>query len=457
MNIVISTDKRTDKQGRHPVRLSVCFMRRRYNSTLGVNMSPEQVEALRADYSGEQYSKSDAHPRHKEFIKILRTFQDDLEWECKKVAKGEQELEDINFSALLNKAKEKPGRRSPASKRTPGDVWLEFLTAEKNRRDLAETTVSNLYGFLKKLKEYDPNITIAKLATLDGVTQYIEWCITQGLSNRSAKNQHAYLRWFLRWCFRKGYCGNDFERYKFDLKTAGKKESLVVFLTMDELTKVEKLDLEGTIGLARDIFLFQCYTGLRHSDVVALRKSDIKDGFMRLTIRKTGTFIENKLNRYAMRIVDKYIDTPGERLFPFLNMNSVELHLKTIGKAAGLTEQIRKVEYRQHEKREMVFQKYELLTTHVGRKTFVVNSLDMGLTATQVIEYTGHSSITAMEPYISISRKKKDEAMNVWDTHGSRNNEEEVIEGKIAELTEQLAKLRAQKQPPDKPSDEEHA
>lgn len=230
-----------------------------------------------------------------------------------------------------------------------------------------------------------------------------------------------------------------------------------MFLTMDELAKVEELDLEGTIGLARDIFLFQCYTGLRHSDVVALRKSDIKDGFMRLTIRKTGTFIENKLNRYALRIVDKYIDTPGERLFPFLNMNSVELHLKTIGKAAGLTEQIRKVEYRQHSKLEETFSKYELMTTHVGRKTFVVNSLDMGLTATQVIEYTGHSSITAMEPYISISRKKKDEAMNVWDTHGSRNNEEEEIEGKIAELTEQLAKLRAQKQPPDKPSEEEHA
>ena len=445
MNIVISTDSRTDKQGRHAVRLSVCFMRRRYNSTLGVSMSPEQIEALRADFYGEPFNKSDMHPRHKDYIKVLRTFQDDVEWECKKVAKGEQEVEDIDFPALLNRAKGKPGRRPPSSRRTPSDVWIEFLTSEKKRRDLADTTLGNLQGFKKKLKEYDPDITIAKLATLDGVTQYIEWCVSQGLSNRSAKNQHAYLRWFLRWCFRKGYCGNDFERYKFDLKTPGKKESLVVFLTMEELAKVEALELEGAIALARDVFLFQCYTGLRHSDVIALRKSDIKDGFMQLHIRKTGAFIENKLNKYALRIVERYADTPGDRLFPYLNMNSTELYLKQIGKMAGLTEQIRKVEYRQHEKREEVFKKYELMTTHVGRKAFVVNSLDMGLTATQVIEYTGHSSIQAMEPYISISRKKKDEAMNVWDTHGSRNNEEELIEGKIAELTEQLAQLRAKK------------
>ena len=442
MNIRISPSSWTDKKGRYSVRLSVCVMHRRYNTTIGVNMSLEQIEALRADYNNEPYDKSKAHPNHRECMKILRTFHDDIEWECQKIARGEGDVEDINFSALMAKAKGKPGRKSPASRRTPSDVWLEFLTSEKHRRDLADTTLDNLRGFLRKLGEFDPNTTIAKLATLDGVTRYIEWCVSKGMSNRSAKNQHAYLRWFLRWCFRKGYCGNDFERYKFDLKTPSKRESLVVFLTMDEIGAVESLELEGAMDLSRDIFLFQCYTGLRHSDVMALRKTDIEDGFMHLTIRKTGTYIENRLNRYAMRIVEKYMRQPGENLFPFLNMNSVELYLKQIGKLAGLTQQIRKVEYRQHEKCETVYKKYELMTTHVGRKTFVVNSLDMGLTATQVIEYTGHSSIQAMEPYISISRKKKDEAMNVWDEHGSRKNEEEEIESQIAELTERLRQLR---------------
>jgi len=447
MHIIISQNNRPDKRGRYPVRLSVSVLRKRFNSTLGVNMLPEQIAALRAEFEHEPFKKSDRHPKHDECLRIIRTFQDSLEWECQKVARGEKEFEDVDIPSLLNRAKGRPTRKPTGDSRKPSDVWLEFLVSERNRRDLADTTLSNLRGFLKKLKEYNPDATIAELATLEGVTQYIEWCISKGLSNRSAKNQQAYLRWFLRWCYRKGYCGNDFERYKFDLKTASKRESLVVFLTMEELEVLEGLELEGTMALSRDIFLFQCYTGLRHSDVLTLKKEDIRDGFMRLTIRKTGTFIENKLNSYALRIVERYIDTPGDRLFPYLNMNSLELHLKQIGKMAGLDQPIRKTEYRKHEKMETVYKKYELMTTHVGRKTFVVNSLDMGLTATQVIEYTGHSSIQAMEPYIGISKKKKDEAMSVWDEHGTpkeRKDEEELILQQIEELKARLEKLRSE-------------
>lgn len=221
-----------------------------------------------------------------------------------------------------------------------------------------------------------------------------------------------------------------------------RKEKLVVFLTMEELSAIEGLQLDGAIGLARDIFLFQCYTGLRHSDVVLLRKSDIKDWVMKIHIKKTGTYTENVMNRYAKRIASKYIDQVGETLFPYLNANSTGIYLKKIGKMAGIDEPIRKVEYRNHTKHEIVYKKYELMTTHVGRKTFVVNSLDMGLTATQVIEYTGHSSIQAMEPYIGISRKKKDEAMDVWNTHGP-SDEEELLKRRISELTARLKEVQA--------------
>lgn len=452
MNIVISADNRTDKQGRHSVRLSVCFMRKRFSTTMGQNMNAEQIEALRADFDHRPYSKKKAHPQHKDYIKMLRDIKDSLDWEEQKVVRGEQTADDIDFTSIFNKAKGKPnrGKRKPTEPQTtPFDVWLEFMDAERKRKDLAPSTIKELQYFINHVSAYNPTIPLTEFATLDGINQYIEWCIEQGMSNRTAKNQHAYAQWYLRWCYRKGYCGNDFERYTFDLKTPSKKESLVVFLTPDEIARVEALKLTGAIDLARDIFLFQCYTGLRHSDAVALQKSDIVDGTMRLTVKKTGTFLENRLNRYALRIVNKYIEQPGDALFPYLNMNSTELYLKQIGKLAGLDQTIRKVEYRNHERREATYRKYELITTHVGRKTFVVNSLDMGLTATQVIEYTGHSSIQAMEPYISISRKKKDEAMNVWDNiHGS-NNEEELLRKRISELEARLALVQSQHQPTD--------
>ena len=110
---------------------------------------------------------------------------------------------------------------------------------------------------------------------------------------------------------------------------------------------------------------------------------------------------------------------------------------------AGINEPVRRADYRNHVRTEYIVPKWQLLTTHVGRKSFVVNSLDMGLTPTQVIGYTGHSSITAMQPYISISQKKKDAAMDVWNNAtASPDWEIDEIEAKIKALNARLETLR---------------
>ena len=72
----------------------------------------------------------------------------------------------------------------------------------------------------------------------------------------------------------------------------------------------------------------------------------------------------------------------------------------------------------------------------------------MGLTATQVIAYTGHSTIQAMQPYISISKKKKDAAMDVWDEHATSLNKTDNIddlESQIDMLKKRIDKLREHK------------
>lgn len=442
MNIVITADKRTDKLGRHTVRLSVNFSGRRFTTSLGHNLTTEQFVALKADVNGEPYDKKSVHKLHKGFVKLIRDFNDLIDWEEQKVLRGEQTVDGIDFGGIFAKLCGRRSKSKTANVTTMNDVFLDFVISEKKRADLAESTVSDLFCFKRKVEQFRPGVKIEDLSKLSTVSAYIEHCIRGGLSNTSAKNQWSYLRWFLRWCYKRGYCGNEFERYSCDLKMTSRREKLVVFLTMEELSAIESLDLDGAIGLAKDIFLFQCYTGLRHSDAVLLRKSDIKDWVMKIHIKKTGTYTENVMNRYAKRIASKYIDQVGETLFPYLNANSTGIYLKKIGKMAGIDEPIRKVEYRNHTKHEVIYKKYELMTTHVGRKTFVVNSLDMGLTATQVIEYTGHSSIQAMEPYIGISRKKKDEAMDVWNTHGP-SDEEELLKRRISELTARLKEVQA--------------
>ena len=59
--------------------------------------------------------------------------------------------------------------------------------------------------------------------------------------------------------------------------------------------------------------------------------------------------------------------------------------------------------------------KWELITTHCARRTFVVNSLRLGIPAEVIMKWTGHSDFKAMKPYIEIVDELKKENMSRYD------------------------------------------
>lgn len=56
----------------------------------------------------------------------------------------------------------------------------------------------------------------------------------------------------------------------------------------------------------RDVFLFQCFTGLRYSDVFNLRRSDVKENHIEITTVKTADSLIIELNNHSKAILDKY-------------------------------------------------------------------------------------------------------------------------------------------------------
>ena len=59
--------------------------------------------------------------------------------------------------------------------------------------------------------------------------------------------------------------------------------------------------------------------------------------------------------------------------------------------------------------------KWELVGTHTGRRTFIVNVLSMGITPKVVMKWTGHSDYKAMKPYIDIVDSIKASSMAKFD------------------------------------------
>ena len=59
--------------------------------------------------------------------------------------------------------------------------------------------------------------------------------------------------------------------------------------------------------------------------------------------------------------------------------------------------------------------KWELVGTHTGRRTFIVNALSLGIPPNVVMKWTGHNDYKAMRPYIDIVDSIKAESMTKFN------------------------------------------
>lgn len=319
----------------------------------------------------------------------------------------------------------------------------EFVKECGTQNNWTESTFEKFAAVKNHLTGFDKNLTFEVLDE-SKLNEYVTYLRTKkNLRNSTIGKQLGFLKWFLRWCMKKGYCNNNsFETFNPKLKTTKKK---VIFLSWKELTQLREYKIPETkkyLERVRDVFLFTCFTGLRYSDVFNLKKSDIKNNHIEVTTVKTADSLIIELNDYSRTILDKYKDIHFEnnKALPVISNQNMNNYLKELGEIAGINEPIRETYYKGNDRIDEVYPKYELLGTHAGRRTFICNALSMGIPAQTVMKWTGHSDYKAMKPYIDIADEDKREAMKLWD-----KKEADEKDGLLEQLKglskEEIAKL----------------
>ena len=252
-----------------------------------------------------------------------------------------------------------------------------------------------------------------------GLTEYVRYLReVRAMRNSTIGKQLSFLKWFLRWSFSQGMHGNNaYDTFRPKLKDTQKK---IIFLTWEELTKLREFAIppaKQSLDRVRDVFLFQCFTGLRYSDVYNLRRSDIKEDHIEVTTIKTSDSLVIKLNKHSKAILEKYQDVVFEhdKVLPVITNQKMNEYLKELAELAGINEPIRQTYYKGNERIDEVTPKYALLGTHAGRRTFICNALALGIPPQVVMKWTGHSDYKAMKPYIDIADDIKANAMSKFN------------------------------------------
>lgn len=236
--------------------------------------------------------------------------------------------------------------------------------------------------------------------------------------NPTIKKRIGILKRFLKWGLKKKYHSNDaFDFFKPIYRTTQKK---IIFLSPEEIKKLKDVEIpkdKKYLEKIKDVFLFQCFTGLRYSDVKNLKRYDVKENHIEVTSFKTADSVKIELNSTSRAILDKYKNEifKDEKALPVISNVKMNYYLKPLAELAGIDEPIRETYYIGKKRFDEVNPKYAVLGTHAGRRTFICNALAMGITPQVVMKWTGHNDYKAMKPYIDVVDKLKADSMNKFN------------------------------------------
>lgn len=234
------------------------------------------------------------------------------------------------------------------------------------------------------------------------------------------KNKNSYLAFliktlktFMNWSYEKEYHKN----IKFRKFKAREDETEIIYLTMPELMRLYNHEFKSAkLSKVRDVYCFNCFCGLRISDTSALKPSNISNDTITLTIKKTrANNTRIPLNKFSKAILAKYKNTIHEPL-PTISQQKFNKYIKECCEEAEINTPITRTRYIGQKREDITKPKWKFITSHTARKTFVTNSLVLGMKEMVVRNITGHKKEESFRRYVKIAEDLKQSEMdNTWN------------------------------------------
>lgn len=293
------------------------------------------------------------------------------------------------------------------------DYFNEFIKSESKLKAWTTGTMTKITTLKTQLeafeinKKYKAELNEPNEKLFEELIRY--WLTEYNLRNSTIEVYMKLLRWFYKWSAKRGYTTENYKDVKISLKQASQK---VIFLDMDEIGLVYKVEIEDGkeyLKRTRDIFIFQCLTGLRFSDLHNLKASDINGDAIQVNTIKTGETIEIELNDTTRKILEKYKthQTATGKALPVPANQVYNRFLKELAQLAGLNSKITLVHFKGKDRIEETFEKWELITTHTARRSFITNGLTLGIGSEVIRSWTGHQSERSFKAYYEIVKNRK--------------------------------------------------
>jgi len=338
-----------------------------------------------------------------ELLKFSRDLLRDLE-------KEEIPISNHILKLRIKQFKDKNGNKKEPLYLTDHYSWFVENYKTKPRpstgKPLAAGTLKTYNNTLRILKDYEEYINW-RLAfqhiTLSFHSEFIQWMQDKGFTDNYIGTQIKNIKTVMHDAFERGLHKNlDYQKSAF---TKPKEDVNHIYLTMDEIEKIKKIDYTNRpdLDVARDLFVIAAVTGLRVSDYKGFSTSNINFykgiKYLEIKTQKGSKIVQIPLHSFVKDILEKR----NGQFPPKMPEQKINDNLKIIGKKAKITEEITIDRTEGGVKKTQVFKKYEKISNHTARRSFCTNAYKAGMPVIDIMAVSGHSSEKVFYNYIKAS------------------------------------------------------
>lgn len=246
-----------------------------------------------------------------------------------------------------------------------------------------------------RLTEYfkSPSVPFDKI-DMKFYEAFSQFLISKNLATNTIATQWKLIKAVMQSAFVAGLHSNEkFRHFKKKMESAD-----TIFLSEEELNRMNELKLIGYLEKARDYFLIGAYTGLRFEDWNRVSSDKVINGVLKVRSSKTGEVSTIPIHPVVRAILEKY---NGELPHKPSNQKMNE-YIKVVAMRANINDHVETRITKGGIREITTSEKHELVTTHTARRSLATNLVLRGVSPYVVMKVTGHKSLSSFERYVRL-------------------------------------------------------
>ncbi|MEJ5088838.1 site-specific integrase [Sphingobacterium faecium] len=316
-----------------------------------------------------------------------------------------EKISKIAIEKIINKF------ASPSEIYYPEGTLLYYMQSYISSRVhlISQTTYKRYMVFFRLLERFEGNIT--KHIQLEEVNSsfvknFLRFGEIEEYSKSTIYRTVDFVRTILNYVEKRGI-----RTFSYELEIPKKRNiNQLLTLTEDELITIKRTPIPIHLKAAKDWLIISCYVGQRVSDFMnfQMEMMAVIDGIpcMSFKQQKTQKDILLPLHPIALEVMSE-----NNQAFPLrLSNQKYNEQIKQVVQLAGIKNLVKVHKRNGHRGQDMVLQKWQAITSHIGRRSFASNFYGK-IPTPLLMEATGHSTEQMFNRYVSLANTERTVAL----------------------------------------------